>query len=135
MKKIRYGLFVILIALFGLLVYQNKTFFLTKYSLALDLGFYQNFTPELYNLVIICAFFLFGMLITYGGSLLERFRAKKTIKTLQRTIDASSETIAELRKEVDELKVGWEPVQEGEAVPDAAAQPQESEEPQASQAT
>jgi hypothetical protein len=135
MKKIKYGLWVIFIALLGLLVYQNKTFFLTKYSLGLNLGFYQSYTPELFNLVIIAAFFLCGMLITYGGSLFERYRAKKTIKTLQRTIDASSETITELKKEVDGLKVGWESEQEAEAVPDTTVQPQESEEPQTSQAS
>jgi preprotein translocase subunit SecF len=135
MKKIKYGLWAIFIALLGLMVYQNKMFFLTKSSLGLDLGFYQNYTPELYNLVIIIAFFLCGMLISYGGTLLERYRAKKNIKTLQRTIDASSETIAELRKEVDALKVGWEPEQEEEAAPDAAVRSRESEASQTSQAS
>ncbi len=133
MKKFKYGLWVIFIALIGLLVYQNKSFFLTKYSLGLNLGFYQNDTPELYNLVIITAFFFCGMLITYGSSLFERYRSKKTIKTLQSTIDASSKTIADLKKEVDALKVGWEPEQEEEAVSDEAAQPQESEETQPTQ--
>ncbi len=135
MKKFKYGLWVILIALIGLLVYQNKSFFLTKYSLGLNLGFYQNVTPEVYNLVIIAVFFFCGMLITYGSSLFERYRAKKTIKTLQSTIDASSETIAELKKEVGALKVGWEPDQEKEAVSDETAQPQESEEAQPTQAS
>lgn len=134
MKKFKYGLWAIFIALIGLLVYQNQSFFLTKYSLGLNLGFYQNYTPELYNLVIIAAFFFGGMLIAYGSSLFERYRAKKTNKTLQSTIDASSETIAALKKEVDALKVGWEPEQEVEAVPDAAAQSQESEETQPTQA-
>jgi hypothetical protein len=135
MKKFKYGLWAIFIALIGLLVYQNKAFFLAKYSLGLNLGFYANFTPELHNLVIVASFFLCGMLIAYGGSLFERYRAKRTIKMLQSTIDASSETIAALKKEVDALKVGWEPEQEEEAVPDEAAQPQESEETQPTQAS
>lgn len=133
MKRFKYGLWAIFIALLGLLVYQNKSFFLAKYSLGLNLGFYQNDTPELHNLVIIAAFFFCGMLITYGSSLFERYRAKKTIKRLQSTIDASSETIATLKKEVDALKVGWEPEQEEEAVPNAAVQSQESEETQPTQ--
>lgn len=133
MKKFKYGLWAIFIVLLGLLVYQNKTFFLAKQSLGLDLGFYDKNTSELYNLVIIAAFFFCGMLIAYGSSLFDRYRAKKTIKTLQSTIDASSETIATLKKEVDALKVGWEPEQEEAAVPDAAAQSQESEETQPTQ--
>lgn len=133
MKRFKYGLWAIFIALFGLLVYQNKTFFLAKYSLGLNLGFYRNYTPELHNLVIIAAFFFCGMLITYGSSLIERYRAKKTIKTLQSTIDASSETIATLKKEVDALKVGWEPEQEEEAMAGAAAQSQKSEQIQPTQ--
>jgi hypothetical membrane protein len=135
MKRFKYGLWAIFIALLGLLVYQNKDFFMTKYSLGLNLGVYQNDTPELHNLVIIAAFFFCGMLITYGSSLFERYRAKKTIKTLQSTIDASSETIASLKKEVDALKVGWEPEQEEAAVSDTAAQSRESEEPQPTQAS
>jgi hypothetical protein len=134
MKRFKYGLWAIFIALLGLLVYQNREFFLgIQHSLRLDLGFYQNATPELHNLVIIAAFFFCGMLITYGSSLFERYRAKKNIKTLQSTIDASSETIAALKKEVDALKVGWEPEQEEAAVADAAAQSQESEKTQPTQ--
>jgi hypothetical protein len=101
----------------------------------LNLGFYRNYTPELHNLVIIAGFFFCGMLIIYGSSLFERYRAKKTIKMLQSTIDASSETIASLKKEVDALKVGWEPEQDDAGVSDAAAQPQESEETQPTQAS
>jgi hypothetical protein len=134
MKRFKYGLWAIFIALIGLLVYQNKDFFLDiRHSLRLNLGFYKDSTPELHNLVIIAAFFFCGMLITYGSSLFERYRAKKTIKTLQSTIDASSETIAALKKEVDALKVGWEPEQEEAEVPDAATQSQESEETQPTQ--
>ena len=133
MKKFKYVLWAIFFALIGLLVFQNKPFFLTKYSLGINLGFYENVTPEVYNLIIIAAFFFCGMLIAYGTSLIERYRAKKTIKLLQSTIDASSQTIAELKKEVDALKVGWEPEQDEAAVTDEATQTQENEETQPTQ--
>lgn len=133
MKRFKYGLWAIFIALLGLLVYQNKDFFLAKYRLGLNLGFYQNETAELHNLVIIAAFFFLGMLIAYASSLFERHRAKKTIKTLQSTIDASSGTIAALKKEVDALKVGWEPDHEEAAVPNATTRTQEREQIQPTQ--
>jgi hypothetical protein len=133
MRKFKYGLWAIFIALIGLLVYQNQDFFLTKYSLGLDIGVYTNRTPEIFNLVIIAAFFFCGMLITYSASLFERYKARKTIKMLQSTIDASSDTIAVLKKEVDALKVGWEPKPDSETLTDETAQPQESEETQPTQ--
>lgn len=133
MKKFKYVLWVLFIMLIGVLVFQNQDFFLTKYSLGLNLWIYQNVTPEIYNLVIIAAFFFCGMLIAYSASLFERYKAKKTIKTLRSTINASSETIAALKKEVDALKVGWEPKQDDTAVTDEAAQPKQSEEAQPTQ--
>jgi uncharacterized integral membrane protein len=133
MRKLKYGLWAIFIALIGLLVYQNKDFFLAKYSLGFDIGVYTSQTPETFNLVIIAVFFLCGMLISYIASLFERYKARRTIKTLQSTLDASSATIADLKKEVDALKVGWEPEPDSEALTDETTQPQESEQTQPTQ--
>ena len=133
MRKLKYGLWAIFVALIGLLVYQNKVFFLTKHSLGLDIGVYNNQTPEIFNIVIIAAFFLCGILITYSASLFERYKARKTIKTLQGTIDASSSTIADLRKEVDAMKVGWEPEPDSETSTEETAKPLEDEETQPTQ--
>ena len=133
MKKLKYGLWVIFFALIGLLVIQNKDVFLAKYSLSLNLGVYENRTPEIFNLVVIAVFFFCGILIAYTASLLERYRAKKTIKMLQATIDGSSKTIDDLKKEIDTLKVGWEPEEDPETLADGAAQTQETEETQPSQ--
>ena len=133
MRKLKYGLWAIFIALIGLLVYQNQEFFLTKYSLGLDIAVYTNRTPEIFNIVIIAAFFFCGMLIMYSASLFERYKARKTIKMLQSTLDASSDTIAVLKKEVDALKVGWEHEPGSEAPTDETIQPQESKETQPTQ--
>jgi uncharacterized integral membrane protein len=104
MKKFKYALWVLLIGFLGVLIYQNQGFFLTQYSLDINLGFAQYHIPEVYCVVIIAVFFFAGMLIAYTASLFERYRARKTIQSLKKTMDSYSGTISSLKQEVEALK-------------------------------
>ena len=104
MKKLKFVVWLLLIGLFALLIYQNLDFFSTTYSMKIDLGFYSQQTPAITNGVII-AFFVGAsvliMLIYYLSSRYENFRARKMIKRLTRTLDESSALINSLKSELE----------------------------------
>lgn len=104
MKKVKIAFWVIILALFGLLIYQNQPFFLTKHSLELNLYFTAGRTVPVYNLVIIVAFFGFGLLIAYTSSLFDRFRANKTIKELRANVRSLQGNLEQVKKDVEILK-------------------------------
>jgi Ni/Fe-hydrogenase subunit HybB-like protein len=104
MKKVKFAFWLIILALFGLLVYQNQSYFLTKHSLEINLYFTSGRTLPFHNLVIIVAFFGFGLLIAYTSSLFERFRANKTIKKLRADAQSLQGTIDQMRADVEALK-------------------------------
>jgi len=104
MKKVKIAFWVILIAFFVLIVYQNQEFFMAKQSLKIDLALQTYYTPDTQNAVICAAFFLLGFLIAYISGLTERFRSGKTIKGLNATNQTHREQVALLKKEVDALK-------------------------------
>lgn len=109
MKKLKYAFWLILIALFAILVYQNLPYFTAKHSLHIDLGVYENGTPDLANGAIIAIFVgisVLIMMIFYFGSRYESYRAKKALKELKNVIDESTTTIAQLKEEVELLKSG-----------------------------
>lgn len=133
MKKVKYLFWIIIIAFIAVLVYQNKEFFLTKYILHIDVGFYSDSTPEIYNLVIIAAFAAVGMLIVYISSLFQLFKARKTIKALQNTIDTNAGIVSGLKREVDTLKAMPNPEPQ-EITSEEAVPPEEAEASRSSQA-
>ncbi len=133
MKKVKYLFWIIIIGFLALLVYQNKEFFLSKYILQLDLGFYNNSTPEIYNLVIIASFAALGMLIVYISSLFQLFRARKTIKALQNTIDTNAGIVSGLKREVDTLKLTPAPEPAPQEMTSEEAVPSEAEADRSSQ--
>lgn len=132
MKKVKLAFWVIILALFGLLIYQNQTFFLTKHSLEIDLYFTAGRTIPVYNLVIVVAFFGFGLLIAYTSSLFERFRANKTIKELRGNVRSLQGTIDQMRQDVEALKAPASPEAPSESNDDDPGEPSEPETAQAS---
>jgi NADH:ubiquinone oxidoreductase subunit 5 (subunit L)/multisubunit Na+/H+ antiporter MnhA subunit len=104
MRKLKIAFWIILIGLLGLIVYQNQGYFLTKHSLDINLWFTRRFIPPVQNLVIIAAFFVFGLLIAMIQNLFERYRMNKTIKELRNTIHTSQTTISQMRQEIDAMK-------------------------------
>jgi uncharacterized membrane protein YciS (DUF1049 family) len=106
MKNIKVVLTVLIVVLIGLLIYQNKDFFLQKPGLGLDLGFFQYQTSKLNNAIIFSGCFLAGALISYFFSLSGRFRANKAIKNLSSTVDLQVQKISELTRQNEALKTG-----------------------------
>ena len=99
MKKIKLGFWLIIIVFLGLVIYQNQDFFRATRSLGLDLFVAQYYTPEITVGVLFLAAFLAGLLIAYIFGLLAQFRARKTIKNLNTTINSQIEMITALKQQ------------------------------------
>jgi uncharacterized membrane protein YciS (DUF1049 family) len=104
MKKLKAILWLIIIGLIGLIMYQNRDFFLLRHSLGIDLISTQYRSPELPTALYFIAFFLLGWLIAYLFSLMDRFRTGGTIKRLQQTIHSQQNDIQSMKRDVEALK-------------------------------
>ena len=101
MKKIKIALWVILLGIIGFVFYQNREFFMAKHNLILDIPFMTHReTSDLTNAVIIAAFFLAGLLISYLFCLYKKFKANKTIKKLTVSNETLKTEISTLRNEL-----------------------------------
>ncbi len=101
MKKIKIALWVILLGIIGFVFYQNREFFMAKHNLILDIPFMAHReTSDLTNAVIIAAFFLAGLLISYLFCLYKKFKANKTIKKLTVSNETLKTEICTLRNEL-----------------------------------
>ena len=114
MKKFKLVLWLIILGFLGLFFYQNKAFFMAKQTLVLEIPFVQAYHfPEMPHAVMFMAFTLFGLLIAYFFSLMERYKSNKTIKGLSANIDSNLEMISSLKSELSARKQG-DPASTGE---------------------
>lgn len=123
MKKLKFAFWLSLIGFFALLIYQNLDFFSARYSLQVNLGFYNRQTPQMTNGAIMASFVgisILVMLIFYLSSRFETYRAKKTIRSLTRTLDESAEMISNLKQEL-EMRQQGETASAAQEVPEALA--------------
>ncbi|MFO7494017.1 MAG: hypothetical protein R6X05_00090 [Desulfobacterales bacterium] len=104
MKNFKVFVWVLIFTLIGLVIYQNKHFFLEKPDLSLNLFFFQYQTSKLNNAIIFSGCFLLGILLSYFLSLSGRFRANKAIKNLRTTVDLQVQKISELTRQNEALK-------------------------------
>lgn len=104
MKKVKVILWLLILGALGLVIYQNRDFFLTKQSLGLFLFNTEYRSPELYVALFFIAFFFIGWFIAYLFSLGERFVASNTIKKLQQTIHAQQSAINNVKKDIASLR-------------------------------
>ncbi len=104
MKNAKIAFWVILFGLIGLILYQNRDFYMSRQSLGVDLIFFNYHTPEIPNAILFLGFFFIGLLIAYFFSLLERFNSRKTIKNLSDSLRASEKILEALKAENDLLK-------------------------------
>jgi uncharacterized integral membrane protein len=100
MKKIKLGFWLLVILFLVLVIYQNQDFFRATRSLSLNLIISQYYTPEIPIAVLFLAAFMAGLLIAYIFGLLAQFRARKTIKNLNTTINSQIEMISSLKQQV-----------------------------------
>jgi uncharacterized integral membrane protein len=103
-KRVKIGIWVIIIGLLALLVHQNQDFFLARKSLGLNL-YFKNFSlPEVVSLFLFFICFLAGLLFAAYFIFLDRFKLKKTNKTLNTTINTHLEKISLIEKELETFK-------------------------------
>jgi hypothetical protein len=104
MKNVKIAFWVILFALIGLVLYQNREFYMSLHSLGIDLLFFKYQTPEVPNAILFLGFFFLGLIIAYFFSLLDRFNSRKTIKSLTESLDACEKMLNTLKAENEGLK-------------------------------
>jgi uncharacterized integral membrane protein len=105
MKKVKIAFWLILLVFAGVFVYQNKIFFMAKQSLSLTLPFIETLhTPELPHAFLFLVFFLTGFLIAYFIGLHDRFKSKKTVKSLSAAGAAQQEEMTALKSELASLR-------------------------------
>ncbi|HGY10946.1 MAG TPA: hypothetical protein ENK36_01105 [Desulfobacterales bacterium] len=104
MKKIKMVLWVIIFVFIAIVVFQNQEFFFDKHNFKIDILLMKHETEPIYNVILFAACFLTGIIITYFFNLSERFKARKTIKDLNSTIDSHLKKISEFESERESLK-------------------------------
>ena len=88
MKKVKIAFWLLLVAFFGLLIYQDQELFLVKKGLRINLYFTAYQVPEIPNAVYYLAFLVLGVLLSYFATLSGRFKTKKMIKDLRSELDS-----------------------------------------------
>ena len=103
-KRVKIGIWVIIIGFLALMVFQNQNFFLARQSLGLNLYFKNYSLPEIVNIFLFFICFLAGLLFATYFLIFDRIKLKKTNKTLNTTINTHLEKISSLEKELETLK-------------------------------
>lgn len=106
MRIFKIAIWIILIALFGLAVYQDQTFFLSRHTLAVHIGSSVYQTAQLPLVVFFASFFLLGWLMAYLFGLLDRYRVGRSNKQLRATTASQQEALDSLKKEMDLIRSG-----------------------------
>ena len=105
MKKATLIVWVIILGIIALVIFQNQTFFMTHHALQLNLGVVSGTLPPNLPIAVVFIFFFFsGLVIAYLFGLSTRFKARRTIKKLNATIMSHENEAAELKKELNTLK-------------------------------
>ena len=105
MKKATLIIWVIILGIIALVIFQNQTFFMTHHALRLNLGVINgDLPPDLPIAVVFIFFFFSGLAIAYLFSFSTRFKARRTIKKLNAAITSHKNEVAELQRELNTLK-------------------------------
>ena len=110
MKKVKIAFWIVVFGFVGLVIYQNKDFFMAESRMTFDLGFFYYETPFLANAIFFVALFLVGILISYFLSLFKHFKDAKIIKTLKAKEISLVEAVSSLEKQLSTQKVSAESV-------------------------
>jgi predicted membrane protein len=110
MKKVKIAFWIVVFGFVGLIIFQNKEFFMSESRLMLNLGFFYYETPFLANAIFFVAFFLIGILISYFINLFKHFTDAKIIKTLKAKEASLVETVSALEKQLSVQKAAVEPI-------------------------
>ncbi len=104
MKKVKIVFLLIILIFVGIVIFQNKAFFMAEQSLVINLMFVEYTMPEIANIVLFLTCFFIGLLIGYFYFIFIRFKLNKTIRRLNSTINSHQEIISDLEKDAGSLK-------------------------------
>jgi len=99
MKKIKMLLWLIILGLVALVVYQNLKFLMTPHTITVNLWI-QQYSIELNIGVMLLGLFLAGLLISYFFSLAHRFRTRKMIRQMSEELTLERKKVAELESQL-----------------------------------
>ncbi|MBS3757158.1 MAG: DUF1049 domain-containing protein [Desulfobacterales bacterium] len=105
MKKVKLVLWLAVLGLIALVVYQNLKFLMTPQKIEVNLWI-QQYSAELNIGVILLGLFLAGLLVSYFLSLAQRFRTRKTIRKLNEALDAERKKVADLESRLGGKEAG-----------------------------
>ena len=100
MKKVKRAVWVVLIGLVAVLIYQNQTFFLAKQIVSFNLLFAEFQTPEMYTVFVCFGFLIAGLLLGLYFYLLYYLKSKKLVKMLNTTVAAQEEKVKQLEAQL-----------------------------------
>ncbi len=115
MKKFKIVIWLLIIAFIGVVIYQNKSFFLQKEVFHLDLIAKVYATPEIPVAAVFVGFFVVGLLVAFLFSIPGRLRAGRTIRSLNDTIRSQGAELSAVKTEVDAIRTPAPPASD---VPD-----------------
>jgi len=125
MRKAKLIVWLLILGLLAIVIFQNEDHFLnTAQSLRLNLKVLPEYvSPSLPLAVFHLLFFIFGLLVAFAFSSLNRFRLRRAFKRLNATIQAQESEIHSLKTEAARLRGEPFPVPGGpaEGVPPAPA--------------
>jgi len=110
MKKVKLLLWLVVLGLIALGIYQNLPLLKEQVALKLNLWVFGPFQAELRFGVLMLGLFIAGLLIAYFFSLAHRFKTRKTIRKLNESLQAEQKKVAEL-----ESRLGHQVMSEGSA--------------------
>jgi hypothetical protein len=103
MKVIKTVLWLIILGLLGILIYQNLDYFMTKTGLSLDLKVagWDWTIPEIQNIAYWGICFLLGLILAGLRGFFAKLSLKKEIKSRDREIASLKEQVNTLKIELD----------------------------------
>ncbi len=119
MKKVKFAFWLVILGFVGLVIIQNKSFFMNRQQFGINLVFFDYKTPELPNAVIFIIFFLFGLVTSYVYMLFGRMKASKTIRQLNEALSSQRSELTAMKNELAAMKPQPPPPTPPEAPPES----------------
>jgi len=105
MKKVRLLIWILIVALVAVVIYQNRAFFLgTKQSLAVDLPYTHYQSREVELVIIFGIFFAAGLLVGLYFMVARGLKRNKIIKSLKAQVKEQTEKTVVLEEELRALR-------------------------------
>jgi len=100
MKKVKITVWVIILALIAIIIYQNREFFFAKQSLVFHYLFGTSNTPDFYSILLHIACFLGGFIFASYFMVINLVNSKKQVKRFKTDIYNHLEKISALESEL-----------------------------------